>query len=69
MNYWPERENPNGFSIENLAKSYRQKMRNSTSKENRHLNPPSLEKITSINENKECTHWANRYFSEYRDVA
>ena len=77
-NFWPHRVNPKGFSIENLARKYRQKISdvnssntlkgsvnnigiNSLQEERRNIIVPDV----SVNK----LHWANRDFSEYREVA
>tara|TARA_B100000700_G_C14820470_1_gene749666 strand:+ start:558 stop:755 length:198 start_codon:yes stop_codon:yes gene_type:complete len=57
--FWPERSTVVGFSIEKLAKNYRDKLR---------MNNASL--VTDRNESKiiptnAYCHWANREFSEY----
>ena len=76
--FWPKRSNAKGFSIENLARKYREKISNVTSDKvlNKLLDDNSL-KLTkedikhmqlSIHSNKRG-HWANRDFSEYRDAA
>tara|TARA_Y100001968_G_C18791848_1_gene451537 strand:- start:61 stop:333 length:273 start_codon:yes stop_codon:yes gene_type:complete len=76
--FWPQRSDARGFSIENLAKKYREKIaRNSSNKKT----SPLLEDTNSTctkedKKNLELSnlsikreHWANRDFSEYRDAA
>ena len=77
-NFWPYRPSAKGFSIENLARKYREKISDISLKQK----SKELENSRNLNylkrENKhffESTlsaqkgHWANRDFSEYRDVA
>ena len=77
-NFWPKRTNAKGFSIENLARKYREKISSSTT--NKSLNELVKEKnLNTFHEDKQHTteaaipinrgHWANRDFSEYREAA
>ena len=83
-NYWPKRSNPEGFSIEKLAKSYRAKLSEvgSGSKElfikekllkqieSSQINP--LKEDISLQDtamNIKTNHWANRDFNEYDNAA
>ncbi len=77
-NFWPHRSKAKGFSIQNLAFKYHEKISSSSTHE---ISDQSLAKrnLKSIikNSNKIATsnisiqkgHWANRDFSEYREVA
>tara|TARA_Y100001968_G_scaffold326035_1_gene368358 strand:+ start:826 stop:1065 length:240 start_codon:yes stop_codon:yes gene_type:complete len=77
-NFWPHRANAKGFSIENLARKYREKISDISFKKNL----KELENDKNLNSlNKDSTHiiksqisikrvhWANRDFSEYREAA
>ena len=77
-NFWPHRANAKGFSIHNLARKYRSKISSVTSNEvsNQVLDDKNL--ISMKEEGKsssiahlsiERIHWANRDFSEYKEVA
>ena len=77
-NFWPNRSKANGFSIQNLAREYRLNISSiSKSEESNQIsdnkNTKSLKNSTSnismINLSIKSTHWANRDFSEYKDVA
>ena len=77
-NFWPHRSNPKGFSIEMLARKYREKMSDFTSQkslkelaEDGNLDSFKEERKHMIRSQiyLKKTHWANRDFSEYRDVA
>ena len=78
--FWPRRSDAKGFSIENLARKYHHKISRVSSNEdlnqlidNRNLKS-SKENIKDLGlphlslKRGHC-HWANRDFSEYRDVA
>ncbi len=80
--YWPNRPDPKGFSIETLAKRYRERLANSdfesertkdhkndTASDYLQLNKEDGLKKTIQSNNEHTTHWANRYFDEYHDVA
>ena len=82
MNYfWPSRKNPEGFSIENLAKKYREKISSSQMKVNNEIiDQTKTDKIKSVSRDIRrlrlheinqinTTHWANRDFEEYRNAA
>ena len=77
-NFWPQRSKAKGFSIENLARKYREKISSVTS------NNISNQSLVNNNlkfrkeEDKEISvsqiplkrvHWANRDFSEYKEAA
>ena len=78
--FWPPRPTPQGFSIEKLARSYKEKIINSTYTQGDFLEQEE-EKLVLENykedKSKEFknlkiekyTHWANRNFYEYKDVA
>ena len=77
-NFWPQRSKVQGFSIKNIALNYREKLSNVSSAEN--LDEFSAERnLKSIIEDSNFVdtsnlsikrgHWANRDFSEYREVA
>ena len=78
-NFWPPRSKPKGFSIETLARKYRQKLSSvsyeavATSSQNDNLEEviSPLKHIQEINIDPKTRsmHWANRDFSEYREVA
>ena len=77
-NFWPQRSEANGFSIQNLAREYRLKISTSPSNEvsNKRLvnkNSKSIKKITNnisiVYQSVKTTHWANRDFSEYKKAA
>ncbi len=83
-NYWPKRTDPQGFSIEKLAKSYRAKLSEAESDSKESLmNEKILKQVESsqINHPKEAiphrdnvrslhtNHWANRSFKEYDNAA
>lgn len=77
--FWPSRPNPEGFSIDKLAKVYRDKLSKSSNKTNGDHLKKELPKINNIksrlidskssNSNVISIHWANRDFHEYRDIA
>ncbi len=74
-NYWPKRPSSKGFSIETLAKNYREKIAkislekpesnimesNEMDLSNHTQKPPTMADKNS--------HWANRQFYEYFDAA
>ena len=72
--FWPNRDNPKGFSIETLAKKYRQKINNASNTTIQDL-PDSLggsnpkKNISRIHQKESLTHWANRDFREEYNVA
>ena len=78
-NFWPPRPSANGFSIESLARKYRERLAKVSSS---NFSKKELPKDITSNmlkiEEKEflkyqvyanSIHWANRDFSEYRDAA
>ena len=77
--FWPSRPNPEGFSIDKLARGYRDKISKfSYQKGNEKLNEdlPKKNSLKSrlidskaFNSNPIPIHWANRDFEEYRDAA
>ena len=73
--FWPQRPEPKGFSIENLARKYRDRISqtkfNSNSEKALIKNKDkSISNIDSkINLSPDNYHWANRDFSEYRNIA
>ncbi|WP_320664754.1 hypothetical protein [Prochlorococcus sp. MIT 1223] len=71
-NFWPPRPSPKGFSIEKLAKRYRQKISkgsffeiNSSSDRDGLLKEGKKQKLSFADFN----HWANRDFIEYKEIA
>ncbi len=77
-NFWPRRSDAKGFSIEKLARKYREKISGFSSS--------GISKQSEIKNNLKIVdqdrkeihrsfllvkrgHWANRDFSEYREVA
>ena len=82
-NFWPQRGEPEGFSIEELAKTAREKLAKvSSEKARKALARPSNQyqgaKSHSLHKNsaelfakkaQSTPHWANRYFDEYREAA
>ncbi len=70
--YWPDRPSPEGFSIENLAKSCRDKLASISNPRN-HYNQSNVREMTrkispafsSIQ--LPSGHWANRVFEEYQN--
>ena len=76
--FWPHRSEVNGFSIQNLASKYRLKIssKNSDENSNRSLENKNSKLIKNnfkdspvINLSNKRKHWANRDFSEYKEVA
>ena len=76
--FWPRRSKAKGFSIQNLAFTYNEKISNLST--NKNSNQFSAErnlksiiedsnKIKTSNLSIKRVHWANRDFSEYREVA
>tara|TARA_Y100001968_G_C19351136_1_gene714694 strand:+ start:410 stop:664 length:255 start_codon:yes stop_codon:yes gene_type:complete len=64
-NYWPSRKNPEGFSIERLAKSYKERISGINSNISIEKNYSQKYRANSLVELSSC-HWANRSFDEYR---
>tara|TARA_Y100001968_G_C19204146_1_gene641460 strand:- start:405 stop:653 length:249 start_codon:yes stop_codon:yes gene_type:complete len=79
--FWPHRSEAKGFSIENLARKYREKISNSNFASNKNSNQfledknlKSLDADDSKYVNLSMLsikrgHWANRDFSEYKEAA
>lgn len=77
-NFWPHRSKAKGFLIEKLAFKYRERISSLTSGKTSNqpleeINLKSLEKDTNHIDIAKLSikrgHWANRDFSEYREVA
>ena len=77
-NFWPHRSKAKGFSIQNLARKCRLKISNDSPSEspNQLLDDRNLlsirgdiKKTPIVNLSIKRTHWANRDFSEYKEVA
>ncbi len=83
MNYWPSRSTPKGFSIEKLAKSYRQKISGisigkidnneadvSEGKDRDfQYNQHFSKDLKEIKRSQPYSHWANRDYNEYSKAA
>ena len=76
--FWPSRPSPEGFSIEKLARGYREKIsKNNLVSMDRDVNKElNLEKDLAIDSGisskpfrEGLGHWANRDFKEYLDAA
>tara|TARA_B100000214_G_C23631450_1_gene474194 strand:+ start:101 stop:346 length:246 start_codon:yes stop_codon:yes gene_type:complete len=78
--FWPQRCNPKGFSIQNLARKYRLKISSLSNPTNELSNQvfdknniiftkEGGEKIPITNISIKGMHWANRDFSEYKEAA
>ena len=76
--FWPNRSKAKGFSIENIASNYPERISNLSSNKisNQLLANRSLKsritdsnQIYSSNLSSKRGHWANRDFSEYREVS
>ena len=76
--FWPHHSDPKGFSIENLARKYREKISSVSNMKNSNKlsDDMNLEIIKEDVKVKEIAplsikrgHWANRDFSEYIDAA
>ena len=81
--YWPKRSAPRGFSIENLAKKYRDKLngisidRTKTNSRTELINNSGAldlednidSTLAEISNLDKNVHWANRNFSEYSNAA
>ena len=72
--YWPSRNSPEGFSIEKLARSYRDKLSQKSQNNNESLSlvvrkdieESNKEKASGVSIHEEYLgHWANRGFEEY----
>ena len=73
-NFWPQRSKAEGFSIENLALKYREKISSLSSKTklNQLLyesNSKSINQIATSHISIKKGHWANRDFSEYKEAS
>ena len=77
-NFWPHRSKVRGFSIENLARKYREKISKVSSNkipdqllegDNLITQKDDISKKTRAPLALKIAHWANRDFSEYRDAA
>tara|TARA_B100000902_G_C27030369_1_gene774188 strand:- start:308 stop:547 length:240 start_codon:yes stop_codon:yes gene_type:complete len=77
-NFWPHRSDAKGFSIQNLARKYRLNISSVSPREisNKRLDNKNLimmtedsKEISIVNISIKKTHWANRDFSEYKEVA
>ena len=76
--FWPHRSKAKGFSIENLASKYREKISSLSNEKtfNQILVDRNLKSriedsnhMETFNLSNKRVHWANRDFSEYREVA
>ena len=76
--FWPNRPTSKGFSVENLATKYSEKISgvSSNKNSNQFSYDSSVKSMKEDNKNKAISHlpiktrhWANRDFSEYREVA
>ena len=77
-NFWPHRTKAIGFSIQNFAREYRQKISSKSFSDvsnqfvdNKNSRPiiKNTNKISIVNLSIKRTHWANRDFSEYREAS
>ena len=73
-NFWPNREAPKGFSIETLAKKYRQRLNKSkNSSLEININSPFMNSnpkdYTFLRSKESSIHWANRDFRDDYNVA
>ena len=77
-NFWPHRSKAEGFSIEKLARKYREKISiiSNDKTSEKVLDDKSLRSMKTDNEELDISnqftkkgHWANRDFSEYREAA
>ena len=76
--FWPHRSDPKGFSIENLAHKYREKIFNEEFNKNQKQILDDSNLGSRMDDSKGLglrhiyttrEHWANRDFSEYREAA
>ncbi len=78
--FWPRRPTPKGFSIEKLAKGYREKISLQSYEKNESTfeeevsierQTPTLVEETGLAKSHliDLNHWANRDFGEYKNVA
>ena len=77
-NFWPNRPNAEGFSIQNLSRKYRSKISifssnkiSDQSQDNNNLKymKEEVKKISIDDLSIKTIHWANRDFSEYKKAA
>ncbi len=75
-NFWPQRSNPKGFSIANLTRKYRERISDSSDEISNKLEDRNFKSTIENTKNLDLPelsikrlHWANRDFSEYRNVA
>ena len=77
-NFWPYRSDAKGFSIENFASKYREKVsrfsfekKTSQLLDKRELKSLKEERVNRVLSDLSLKkgHWANRDFSEYKEVA
>ena len=79
-NFWPNRPNAKGFSIQNLARKYRLKISSSREYSNESSNQILDDRNLIAMKEKgdeglipnlsiKRIHWANRDFSEYKEAA
>ncbi len=83
-NFWPKRPSPNGFSIENIARNYKERLKEKIQEDNQDHgkgqfaknvvgfeNSERLDKFVNVSKIKDIGkyHWANRDFNEYLDIA
>ena len=76
--FWPNRSDPKGFLIENLARKYRAKISRLSSNENSNQLSDEMGLKSSKDDFKPLAiaqisikkgHWANRDFAEYKNAA
>ncbi len=76
--FWPHRSKAKGFSFENYSSKYIETGKNESSQKNSNqlLSDRNLKSIIKNSNQNEISfisikrgHWANRDFSEYREVA
>ena len=65
--YWPDRSIPEGFSIEKLAKRYRERFSSVVDPIESYVAPDSVEE--NVVQDCYVMHWANRDFKEYHEAA
>ena len=72
--YWPNRPSTEGFSIEGLARKYRERLARKSNEETINSNTGYSEKKPKPLKQGNLSltssiHWANRTFDEYNDAA
>ncbi len=76
--FWPHRSDPKGFSIQNLARKYREKFSSFSQSaiSSQLLDDKNLKSLRQDSQHFALSqisiqkgHWANRDFSEYREAA